>query len=306
MTRMKKPAADKRLLLILNPHAGMMRAARQMAKLVDIFQKAGYRVTVYLTEGPGDGTVAARRWGKEYDRVVCVGGDGTLNEVMRGLLESGARAELGYLPAGSTNDFANSVGLKADLLKAARDAAGGEVVPIDAGRFNGRIFAYVAAFGAFTEVSYRTPQTAKNVLGRMAFLLEGVKELQDIRPIHMALKCDEEQIESDFIFGTVSNSAPMAGLITPTVETDLSDGSFEVTLARFPTTPQESALLVAALRLGEESPLVVRRQARRVEVRCGEAVSWSLDGEQEKAEGSFVIENLERSVPFVMPVKKAE
>lgn len=304
MTRGEKPVMDKRLLLILNPQAGMMRAARQLTRLVEIFQKAGYRVSVHLTEGPGDGTAAARRWGKEYDRVVCVGGDGTLNEVMRGLLESGAETELGYLPAGSTNDFANSIGLNADLLKAAKDAAGGEVVSIDAGRFNGRIFAYVAAFGAFTEVSYRTPQAAKNMLGRMAFLLEGMKELQDIRPIHMALKCGEEQIESDFIFGTVSNSAPMAGLITPTVETDLSDGNFEVTLARFPNTPQESAQLVAALRMGEESPLVVRRQARQIEVWCGEPVSWSLDGEQELAEGRFVIENLKRRVPFVMPLRK--
>lgn len=306
MTSGKEFAAEKRLLLILNPHAGMMRAARQLARLVEIFQQAGYQVTVHLTEGPGDGTAAAERWGKDYDRVVCVGGDGTLNEVMRGLLESGAKTELGYLPAGSTNDFANSVGLNANLLEAAKDAAGGEVMSIDAGRFNGRIFAYVAAFGAFTEVSYRTPQAAKNVLGRMAFLLEGMKELPDIRPIHMALKCGEEQIEGDFIFGTVSNSAPMAGLITPAAETDLSDGYFEVTLARFPTTPQERALLAAALRLGEQSPLVVRRQARRVEVRCDEPISWSLDGEQEVAKGTFAIENLERRISFVMPTDRKD
>lgn len=291
----------KKLLLILNPLAGQKKAKRQLAEIVEIFQKAGYEVLLHLTLGQGDGTNAARMLGKEADLVVCSGGDGTLNEVVRGLIDAGADKPLGYLPAGSTNDFAFSIGLSTDLLQAARDVTGGLAVPIDAGRFDGRIFAYVAAFGAFTEVSYRTPQAAKNVLGRMAFLLEGVKELQEIHPIPLRVNVDGEQIEGSFIFGTVSNSTPMSNLIPATVEADLRDGFFEVTLARFPENGVQRAQLLTALRMGEHSPMVVRRRAKRLEIDGEEGVSWSLDGEHAEAPGHLVIENLQRAMRFVLP-----
>lgn len=262
----------KKLLLILNPFAGQKKAKRLLSDLVNLFQSHGYEVLVHLTQSSGDGSTAARELGRDADLVVCSGGDGTLNEVVRGLLESGTETPLGYLPAGSTNDFAFSAGLSTDLLQAAQDVMEGVPTRIDAGSFNGRRFAYVAAVGAFTEVSYRTPQAAKNLLGRLSFVMEGYRELQDLRPIHLTVDCGGDLLEDDFIFGAVSNVPPMSGLFPSGVNANFSDGRFEVTLLRFPTTAAQWTQLIAALRQGKDCPLILRRQAERVSITSAESV----------------------------------
>jgi len=295
----------KKLLFILNPFAGQKKAKRLLGDLVNLFQAHGYEVLVHLTQSPGDGSTAARELGRDADLVVCSGGDGTLNEVVRGLLESGAETPLGYLPAGSTNDFAFSAGLSTDLLQAARDVMEGVPTRIDAGSFNGRRFAYVAAVGAFTEVSYRTPQAAKNLLGRLSFVMEGYRELQDLRPIRLTVDCgDGDAIQGDFIFGAVSNVPPMSGLFPSSVATNFSDGRFEVTLLRFPTTAAQWTQLIAALRQGKDCPLILRRQAGRVSITSAESVCWSLDGEPAEAAQTFQIENLHQALSFVMPPRR--
>lgn len=294
----------KKLLLILNPFAGQKKAKRLLSDLVNLFQSHGYEVLVHLTQSSGDGSTAARELGRDADLVVCSGGDGTLNEVVRGLLESGAETPLGYLPAGSTNDFAFSAGLSTDLLQAARDVMEGVPTRIDAGSFNGRRFAYVAAVGAFTEVSYRTPQAAKNLLGRLSFVMEGYRELQDLRPIHLTVDCGGDLLEDDFIFGAVSNVPPMSGLFPSSSNANFSDGRFEVTLLRFPTTAAQWTQLIAALRQGKDCPLILRRQAERVSITAAESVCWSLDGEPADAAQSFQIENLHQALCFVMPPRR--
>lgn len=294
----------KKLLLILNPFAGQKKAKRLLSDLVNLFQSHGYEVLVHLTQSPGDGSTAARELGRDADLVVCSGGDGTLNEVVRGLLESGAETPLGYLPAGSTNDFAFSAGLSTDLLQAARDVMEGVPTRIDAGSFNGRRFAYVAAVGAFTEVSYRTPQAAKNLLGRLSFVMEGYRELQDLRPIHLTVDCGGDLLEDDFIFGAVSNVPPMSGLFPSSSNANFSDGRFEVTLLRFPTTAAQWTQLIAALRQGKDCPLILRRQTERVSITAAESVCWSLDGEPADAAQTFLIENLHQALHFVMPPRR--
>lgn len=296
---------NRKLLLILNPYAGQKKAKRALGDLVGLFQQYGYEVTVHLTQCSGDGSAAAARMGREFDLVVCSGGDGTLNEVVRGLLEAGVDTPLGYLPAGSTNDFAYSTGLSSDLLQAARDVMEGTPTWIDAGSFNGRRFAYVAATGAFTEVSYRTPQAAKNLLGRLAFVMEGYRELQDLRAVHLSVDCGQgEIIRDDFIFGSVSNVPPVSGLFPGSGSTSLSDGQFEVTLLRFPSTPAQSTQLIAALRQGKDCPLIIKRQTEKVHISATEPISWSLDGEHADEESDFTIENLHHALHFVMPPRR--
>lgn len=292
----------KTLLLILNPFAGQKRAKRALGDLVGLFQQFGYEVLVHLTQAPGDGTTAARELGKQVDLVVCSGGDGTLNEVVRGLLESGADTPLGYLPAGSTNDFAYSTGLSSDLMQAARDVMEGTPTRIDVGSFNGRRFAYVAATGAFTEVSYRTPQAAKNLLGRLAFVMEGYRELQDLRALHLTVDCGAgEVLQGEYIFGAVSNVPPMSGLFPPQGGSSLSDGQFEVMLLRFPDTPPQWTQLIAALRQGKDCPWILKRQTSQVHITSPEPISWSLDGEHADAQTDFLIQNLPQALSFVMP-----
>ena len=158
----------KKLFLVMNPCSGKKRANKVLAEIIDVFNRADYEVTAYMTAARGDATRAAAERAADFDRIVCIGGDGTLNEVIAGLHEVGQQTPIGYIPAGSTNDFANSLGLPKDLLDAARLAATGEPRKLDIGSFNGRCFSYVASFGAFTRTSYATPQGMKNALGHVA------------------------------------------------------------------------------------------------------------------------------------------
>ena len=184
----------KRLLLILNPCSGKKRANRALAEIVSIFNRGGYDVTVYTTAARGDATQVAASRCREFDCVVCAGGDGTFNEVVSGVYAAGSDTPIGYIPAGSTNDFASSMHLSRNLLQAARDIVEGEPRTLDLGSFNGRCFSYVASFGAFTRASYATSQSVKNALGHLAYVLGGIKELPSIRSRHVRFLLDHETV----------------------------------------------------------------------------------------------------------------
>lgn len=216
----------KRLLLILNPCSGKKRANRALAEIVSIFNRGGYDVTVYTTAARGDATQVAASRCREFDCVVCAGGDGTFNEVVSGVYAAGSDTPIGYIPAGSTNDFASSMHLSRNLLQAARDIVEGEPRTLDLGSFNGRCFSYVASFGAFTRASYATSQSVKNALGHLAYVLGGIKELPSIRSRHVRFLLDHETVlEDDYIFGAISNSTSVAGILTLSPEiVDMNDG----------------------------------------------------------------------------------
>ena len=196
----------KKMLFIMNPFAGQKRANRQLSDLLLMFTKAGYDVITHMTTGPGSAAETVERLAGEVELVVCCGGDGTLNETVSGLLTKGIQVNVGYIPAGSTNDFAASLKLSTNILQAAQDILEGEPVAYDVGKFGTRYFSYVASFGAFTRASYSTPQSVKNALGHTAYVLEGIQELSQIRKEHIRMEMDGEVVEDDFLFGAICNS----------------------------------------------------------------------------------------------------
>ena len=271
----------KRLLFIYNAHAGKKRIAQKLHDVVYLFATAGYEVTVHPTLFRGDATKTAAELGGQYDHVVCCGGDGTLNEVVTGLMtHPEAMPTLGYLPAGTTNDFSKTLKLPADLLKSARIAVDGSPSPCDLGEFNGRPFVYVAAFGVFSEVSYATPQSSKNALGHLAYVLGGIKSLTQLRPYTMQVTHDGETIQGDFIYGMVSDSISVGGFQgIKRDEVKLDDGLFEVMLVKNPRTPEELSTILNALMKKKPDGNVIGFQARDITFSCDEQVAWTLDGE---------------------------
>ncbi len=278
----------KKMLFIMNPYAGQRKAVKNLAQILEIFNRAGYEVNVYMTAGPGDGQKMAELRSREADTVVCCGGDGTFNETVAGMLQAGSTASVGYIPAGSTNDFASSLGLSLDNIQAARDIVEGTPVPVDVGLFGQRYFSYVASFGAFTRASYATPQSLKNIMGHTAYILSGIAEITQLKPqaVRMELS-DGRVIEGDFIFGAVSNSTSVAGILTlSSALVDLSDGKLEIMLVRAPKNLAEVAELVTALQKQTYNcAMMTFLSTEAVKVTVPEDMDWTLDGERQAGVG---------------------
>lgn len=291
----------KKLLFVINPYAGTRKAGRYLAKIVEVFNRGGYDVNVHVTAGTGDCTQVVARLAGDMDLVVCCGGDGTFNETVTGILQSGEAVPVGYIPAGSTNDFARSLELETSFEKAAQKIVDGECYRYDIGQFGERYFTYVASFGAFTKASYATPQNLKNVLGHTAYVLEGLQELGKIKPVHMRLEIDGEQIEDDFLFGAVCNTTSMAGILTLDPErVDMADGLFEVLLIRPPKDlPELSRCIQALTKQTYDSPMVTFCSAKQVKVVTEEPIPWSLDGEKEEGLTEITMRNLQHAIRLV-------
>ena len=272
----------KRLLFIINPCSGKGRIRNKLLSVLDIFAKRGYRVETYVTQEALDARRKAVTRGRSADLIVCSGGDGTLNEVVSGMMELKRLPVLGYIPAGSTNDYAASLGLPRRIENAARLAAEGKASPVDVGKFgDDRYFVYIAAFGAFTEVSYLTPQDKKNLLGHQAYMLEAVKSLMDIRGRQMKITWEEGELEGEFLFGMVTNTTSVGGfkgLVSRDVALD--DGWFEALFIRMPKNPLDLSGIVSYLFLKEEdNAFVYRFKTRKLKIAAAEDVDWVLDGE---------------------------
>ena len=239
---------SKNVLLIYNPCAGKGKIRGKLVDVIEILAEGGYEVTVRPTKGPGDAAEVVREKGKRYDLVVCSGGDGTLDEVVTGVMECAENIPIGYIPAGSTNDFAASLGLPKNMVEAAHIAVDGKKFSCDVGSFNQDIFVYVAAFGIFTEVSYETPQSYKNTLGHVAYILEGMKRLPSLRTYYLKVDCNGKEIEDEFLFGMITNSTSVGGFKKLTGKyVELNDGLFEVMLIRKPKTPLGLNQIITAL-----------------------------------------------------------
>ena len=202
---------SKKLLFVYNPHSGKGMIKQNLSDIMDCLIKADFEVTIYATQAAGDAVNKCCEEAKNYDRIVCSGGDGTLDEVVTGVMKSGHRVPIGYIPAGSTNDFGNSLGIDKEMLSAAHIAAGEHSFLCDVGRFGEDYFVYVAAFGIFTEVSYATDQNLKNMLGHAAYILEGMKQLWDIPSFRMLVEHDGNIFYDEFIYGMVTNTMSVGG-----------------------------------------------------------------------------------------------
>lgn len=295
------------LMLIINPTAGKNRARAELYDIVQLLFVSGYRVTVYPTLNKGDATRYIKEYSREFENIICVGGDGTLNEVVTGLMElpPPERRTLGYIPAGTTNDFASTLGLDgSDMIKCAQGFVSGIYHSCDIGRFNGRYFTYVAAFGAFTEVSYETPQEMKNALGHAAYIMQGIKSLPALQPYHLEIEADSKHIEGDFIYGQFSNSTSIAGIMDiRSTGVALDDGLFEVMLVKMPTNLIELSEIVTAMmnRKFTDCPHIFFHHAKRVIVRSKRGLHWTLDGEDGGTTTEAVAQCIPRAVTLRLP-----
>ena len=293
----------KKLLFIVNPCAGMKRIVRHLPDVIAMFASYDYESTVYMTTCRGDATRIAAQRAQDFDLVVCAGGDGTFNEVAAGLLDAGHTAPLGYIPCGSTNDFASTLRLPKDVLDAARCCMTGAPGTIDVGRFGQRYFSYVASFGAFTKTSYSTPQSVKNALGHLAYLLQGIKDIPSIRPIHVRLEMEQEVLEGDYIFGAISNSTSVGGVLTLDPKlVDLNDGIFEVLLVKSPRDLLELNECIRCLTTQDyHSQAIVFARTSRARIVCLSPQDWTLDGEQAADVQDVEVENLHSALRLMLP-----
>ena len=298
----------KKLLLIVNPCAGMKRVVRHLPDIIALFTSYGYENVVYMTAGQADATRIAAERGKDVDLVVCAGGDGTFNEVVAGMLQAGLTVPLGYIPCGSTNDFANTLKLPKSVVEAARCIMTGEAAQIDIGRFGERYFSYVASFGAFTKTSYSTPQSVKNALGHLAYLLEGIKDIPSIRPIHVRIETEDAVLEDDYIFGAVSNSTSVGGVLTLDPHwVDIHDGIFELLLIKSPKDLLELNECIRCLSTQDyQSNAIVFGRTHRARIICREPLDWTLDGERAADVQEVTVENLHGAIRLVLPRQAAQ
>lgn len=294
----------KKLLLIVNPTSGIKRGQKQLLSIVESFCKADFLVSVHTTRYRLDATNFVRQYGKNFDILVACGGDGTLNEVISGALSIEFAGDVGFIPCGTTNDLATSLGIPKTPLKAAELIAKSRARFLDLGSFNkNRFFTYIASFGAFTEVSYSTDQSLKNSLGHLAYIAEGIATVSDIKPYHMRVVADGKAIEGDYIFGAAANALSIGGILKlHQRDVDLTDGKHELLLVRNPKNAADLASLFGNVISGNyDSPNIVFLHAENITFLSDEEVSWTLDGEFGARTNRVEIQNLHNRLKVYRP-----
>ena len=298
----------KKLLFIVNPRSGQEKIRQRILAITEIFSAGGYLVTLYPTGGRQDATKIVQKRAKSFDMIVCAGGDGTLDEVVTGLMLSGHRTPVGYIPCGSTNDYARSLKIPVDPLKAAELILTGVPTELDVGKFGDSYFIYVAAFGAFTEVSYSTSQFKKNVMGHLAYVLDGAMSLGNIIGYPMKISYDTGELDGRFIYGMMSNSISVGGFKSPGSENVvLNDGIFEMLIVREPANPAEFSQMIAALLSNNlKTDYVQFIQTRKAVFETPIAIPWALDGEFGGSHVEVTAENMNRAVTIITNLENRE
>lgn len=296
---------EKNMLFVFNPRAGKAKIKNKLCDIVDIFTKAGYRVTLYPTQYPGDAVREVTEKEEYYDILVCSGGDGTLDETVSGMMHSSKKIPIGYIPAGSTNDFASSLRIPKDMIKAAQTVVEGKPYACDIGEINEESFVYIAAFGIFTEVSYATSQDVKNVLGHMAYILEGVKRIPSIKSYHLKITYGDKVIENEFIFGIVTNSVSVGGFKRITGKyVELNDGEFEVTLIKKPSNPLELNMIMASLvNRNINTDYMYCFKTDNIVFESEKEIPWTTDGEFGGSHKKVHIRDRKQAIEIIVPSK---
>lgn len=290
-----------KLLFVYNPCSGKRQMEKRLADVLDVIGKANYDIVVHSSRGHGDITQILTNMAAEYSLVVCSGGDGTLQEVVSGILKSEERIPIGYIPSGSTNDYASSLGISKDVLKASETVVRGRPFAADVGVMNGKVFTYVAAFGLFTRASYRANQRLKNHIGYMAYVLEAMRELFTIHSYKMKVICDNFEIEDAFMFGMITNSISIGGIKGITGDNvQLNDGLFEVTLVRMPDNPlQFFEILFSLANTNTKSKMIYRFKTTQVSFFSKSNCAWTLDGEYGGTYREVTINNLQKAIDII-------
>lgn len=292
----------KKMLFIYNPNSGMGLLKPKLSDVLDIFVKGGYEVTVYPTQKYHDAVRKMGEYEEQYDLVACSGGDGTLDEVVTGMMKREDKVPIGYIPAGTTNDFASSLHISKNMLEAADTVVNGVPFACDVGEFNEDYFVYIAAFGLFTDVSYETKQSMKNVLGHLAYILEGTKRIFNIPSYRIKVTHDGETIEDEFIYGMVTNSRSVGGFKGITGKNVVfDDGKFEVTLFKTPRNPMELNEILGALALRKINPKrMYSFKTNEVHFETEEEIPWTLDGEFGGVHEEVVVKDCQKALEIMV------
>ena len=302
---------DKKLLFIVNPKAGRTVIKADLINIIEVFSNAGYQVSVYPTKGQLETEDYIYKNGENYNLIVCAGGDGTLDNTVGGIMTLertiGRRIHLGYIPCGSTNDYARSLKINMDPLQAAKDIMEGDVCHVDVGRLEDTYFIYVAAFGAFTDISYSTPQNLKNALGHAAYVLEARKTLFNLKKYRMKISFDGENVEGDFVYGQITNSLSIGGFKNiGSKDMSFCDGKFETVLIKNPATPIELQRIINCLLVDDISDeMIIFRKSSRVVIKSEEPVPWTVDGEFGGEFSTTRITNMRKAVSIILKDKTA-
>lgn len=306
----------KKLLFIYNPHSGKALMNANLGNIVNIFSKAGYLTTVYPTSAKGDALrFISELEPDEYEHIVCSGGDGTLNEVVNGYMQLRQEQNiepairLGYIPTGSTNDFAASMGLPRNLGDAGKVAVGSESFCCDIGRFNQEYFIYVAAFGMFTDVSYDTDQGLKNILGHGAYVVEALKRLNNVKSYNISVQYDNKNICGDFILGMICNADSIGGVRGITgKDVHMDDGMFECLFIQDKISPEEIMDFVNGVINGkiQSSQHIYYFKTDMIRVESSESIAWTLDGEYGGMHQKAEIENIPQMLDIKIPEAEAD
>lgn len=295
---------EKKLLLIVNPCSGKAKMRSELLRVTEIFSNGNFEVTVYPTKKRGDGTArAAKIKPNEFDVVVVCGGDGTLNEVITGLMISGVNCTIGYIPSGTLNEWSSGLNISRSIPTAAKDILSGHEINLDIGLFDDKYFSYTASFGAFTEASYSAPQDIKNVLGQAAYFFEGIKSLGNIKPVTLSFSCAEKEINGDFLFGAISNSMSVGGIVKfNDAAVKLNDGLFEVMLIRKPDNILKLQTVIdGILRQDLTRDGIEFFHTKEITVTGGNELPWTLDGEYAAGKESVTIRNIPSAIRLLVP-----
>lgn len=293
----------KKMLFIYNPYAGKSAIRSKLSNIIELFVEADYEVTIFSTRGKKDATRLVKEKGADFDYIVCSGGDGTLNEVVDGMMALEKRPPCGYMPAGTVNDFASSLKIPKGIMAAAKNVVEGCPFAYDIGSLNNDYFNYVAAFGAFTQVAYETPQSFKNVFGKLAYVMDGAMRLPNLESYQLTVRHEGGVIEGCFMLGMVTNSNSVAGLKGLTGKNVLlNDGLFEVVLVKQPNNPIELQAIINGLLMREHDDIhIYSFRASHIEVVSEEEIAWTVDGEYGGTYKEAVIENHREAVEFIRP-----
>ncbi|MCL2190054.1 MAG: YegS/Rv2252/BmrU family lipid kinase [Defluviitaleaceae bacterium] len=291
----------KKMLLIFNPHAGTQKFPPQLFDVVDRFNAAGYLVTAYASQQVGDVSTMITEYASGYDCLVCSGGDGTIAEAVGALMNVEKPPRLGIIPSGTVNDFSASLGIPTDIMAAADIIVSAGSHLIDIGRFGSAYFTYVAAFGKFTDVPYTTPQSVKNIFGKLAYFLEGVKQAGTMEAVRCDFVLDGERISGDFLLGIVANAHSIAGYKLPQeMDVQIDDGYFEVILIHMPSSLLEIPKILSMLVTQEiKEDVMIFRKARSIEISAEYPIAWTLDGDYGGEHTYVFIENLNQAATVI-------
>lgn len=294
---------DSKMLFIVNPIAGRTHPKNNLQQIVELFRSHGYRITMRNTASKGHATEIVLKHGNNHDIIVCSGGDGTLNEVISGVMRLDTKKMLGYIPSGTTNDFASSLNISDRVETAAMTILNGQPRTVDIGLFGeDRYFSYIASFGAFTGSSYSTPQSYKNLIGHLAYVLDGMRGIPSIRPYHLRVEANGQTYVGEYLFGAVSNSISIGGLLKlDTNKVDLNDGLFEIILVRNPKTPLELSRLLLSISKKEYNDKSIQFiKAAKATFYMDETIPWSIDGEYEAGANKVTIQNIHNAINIIV------